>query len=183
MGEIQATYLQHSWKKLKSNKSAMIGLVIITISVIVAIFAYWLAPDHSPFANRMIVEIAGKKPGYTQAFLVLYQGGDASTGFIERTVSGKREYDEYIPIQRYQIRGDSIYADVYLDEGVTSPAVYLIYQNKYQVIKRTFYLGTDKFGRDILSRLIIGTRVSLSVGLIAVFISSVLTNAICFSIF
>ncbi len=32
-------------------------------------------------------------------------------------------------------------------------------------------MGTDKFGRDILSRLIIGTRVSLSVGFIAVFIS------------
>ena len=32
-------------------------------------------------------------------------------------------------------------------------------------------MGTDKYGRDILSRLIIGTRVSLSVGLITVLIS------------
>ena len=32
-------------------------------------------------------------------------------------------------------------------------------------------LGTDKYGRDILSRLIVGTRVSLSVGLITVIIS------------
>ncbi len=34
-----------------------------------------------------------------------------------------------------------------------------------------FVLGTDKFGRDMLSRLIIGVRVSLGVGCIAVFIS------------
>ena len=36
---------------------------------------------------------------------------------------------------------------------------------------QNFWLGTDKFGRDILSRLIVGTRVSLSVGLITVIIS------------
>jgi len=34
-----------------------------------------------------------------------------------------------------------------------------------------FILGTDRFGRDLLSRLLIGTRVSLSVGFISVFIS------------
>jgi peptide/nickel transport system permease protein len=37
--------------------------------------------------------------------------------------------------------------------------------------ERTFYLGTDRYGRDILSRLIIGARVSLSVGIIAVLLS------------
>ncbi len=37
--------------------------------------------------------------------------------------------------------------------------------------KRTFLLGTDQFGRDLLSRLIIGSRVSLSVGAISVAIS------------
>ena len=39
------------------------------------------------------------------------------------------------------------------------------------IITKKFWLGTDAFGRDILSRLIIGTRVSLAVGLIAVLIS------------
>jgi oligopeptide transport system permease protein len=39
------------------------------------------------------------------------------------------------------------------------------------VITKKFFVGTDKYGRDILSRLIIGTRVSLSVGLITVLIS------------
>ncbi|NLM92129.1 MAG: ABC transporter permease [Bacteroidales bacterium] len=39
---------------------------------------------------------------------------------------------------------------------------------------RRFYLGTDRFGRDLLSQLVIGTRVSLSVGFIAVFISLVI---------
>ncbi len=42
------------------------------------------------------------------------------------------------------------------------------------IVKKTYLLGTDKFGRDILSRLIIGVRVSLSVGFIAVLISLVI---------
>ena len=39
------------------------------------------------------------------------------------------------------------------------------------VVEKTFLLGTDRFGRDLLSRLIIGARISLSVGFISVFIS------------
>lgn len=39
---------------------------------------------------------------------------------------------------------------------------------------QTYWLGTDRFGRDMLSRLMSGTLVSLSVGLISVFISIVI---------
>lgn len=44
-----------------------------------------------------------------------------------------------------------------------------IEQNR--VITKTYHLGTDGYGRDILSRLLFGVRVSLSVGLVAVLIS------------
>lgn len=39
---------------------------------------------------------------------------------------------------------------------------------------KTYWLGTDKYGRDVLSRLLIGVRISLLVGLIAVIISLVI---------
>ncbi|MDR4988374.1 MAG: ABC transporter permease [Bacteroidales bacterium] len=41
----------------------------------------------------------------------------------------------------------------------------------HHLVHRRFLLGTDRFGRDMLSRLVVGTRVSLSVGFIAVLIS------------
>lgn len=42
------------------------------------------------------------------------------------------------------------------------------------IVKRTFVMGTDGFGRDVFSRLLLGTRVSLSVGLMAVLVSLLL---------
>lgn len=45
---------------------------------------------------------------------------------------------------------------------------------KSHIQKKYFLLGTDRFGRDMLSQLMIGSRVSLSVGFISVFISLVL---------
>ena len=42
---------------------------------------------------------------------------------------------------------------------------------KFYIITKKYILGTDPAGRDLLSRLIIGTRVSFSVGFVSVFIS------------
>ncbi|NLN94871.1 MAG: ABC transporter permease [Bacteroidales bacterium] len=46
----------------------------------------------------------------------------------------------------------------------------IIVKEKY-LVERRFWLGSDRYGRDVLSQLMIGTRVSLSVGIISVLIS------------
>lgn len=43
-----------------------------------------------------------------------------------------------------------------------------------RIQSRTFLLGTDRFGRDLLSRIFAGTRISMSVGFIAVVISLII---------
>lgn len=151
----------------------MFGLIVIGIAVLVAIFAYFLAPDHSPYANRIILELGGEKPGFKQSFLKVRKEKDVTTtGFFSQLVSGVEDKYNYIPVSAYEEKGDSIIVQKYIDEGVTERIVFA--KNKTApdpVVNKKFILGTDKYGRDILSRIIVGTRVSLSVGLITVIIS------------
>lgn len=163
---------QAAWRRLKKNKGGVFGIVIITLSVLVAIFAYFIAPDDSPFANRMTVEIGGKNPGYTQQFLLVKKETmTTSNGFFSRLLYGHEEGYTYIPVNSYQQRADSVVVQKYIDDGIEERMAFPLQAVAPGVMSKKFLLGTDKYGRDILSRLIIGTRVSLSVGLIAVIIS------------
>jgi peptide/nickel transport system permease protein len=71
-----------------------------------------------------------------------------------------------------KINGNQAIFTTYNEKQQTSLIAELkkeIEQNR--IIAKTYRLGTDGYGRDILSRLLFGVRVSLSVGLIAVIIS------------
>jgi ABC-type dipeptide/oligopeptide/nickel transport system permease subunit len=164
------SFIKTFWKKLRRNKGAVFGLCIIILALFIALFAYVLAPDNTPDANRIIVEIAAKKPGYQQQFFKLKKENSNS----ERNYfSGKEDTYQYIPITSYRAFSDSIEVNKYVDDGITEKMMFSLNGRDYHdaVETKTFWLGTDKFGRDILSRLIIGTRVSLGVGFIAVLIS------------
>jgi peptide/nickel transport system permease protein len=170
---------RNAWRRLKKNKLAFGGLWVIIFFTLVAIFAYFISPDSSPNANRMVVEIGGRKPGFTQQFLKVPKAGEVpSTSFFERLISGKKDHYDYIPVQKVNwIRspGDSVFAEKYIDEGLTEIISYpkaLFKNNPAEYVTTIkFWLGTDKYGRDILSRLIVGVRVSLAVGLVTVILS------------
>ena len=161
------------FRKLKRNKPASVSLYIITAAFLMAVFAYFIAPEHSPNANRMIPEIGSMKPGFSIQLLQVKRIGQKPNGsFFDRLIGGKEDRNTFIPITSYHIKGDTIYYQKYIDEGITELGVMpLSLTAKEPVIKQTYYAGTDKFGRDMLSRLIIGVRVSLGVGLIAVILS------------
>ena len=71
MNDSAPSFSQAAWKRLKKNNGAIAGLFMILIAVVVALFSYLIAPDPSPYANRIILEIGGEKPGFTQQFLLV----------------------------------------------------------------------------------------------------------------
>jgi len=140
----------------------------------VAIFSYVLAPDHSPDANRMTVEIGGQKPGFKQTFLLIRKNRPVDTkSRIAELFTGIDDHYDYLPITDYEQKHDSLIVNKFIDEGISERQSFyhLPGDRNLQVQRKTFWLGTDRYGRDILSRLIIGVRVSLAVGLITVILS------------
>jgi ABC-type dipeptide/oligopeptide/nickel transport system permease subunit len=168
------SFSHNAWKRLQKNKSAMIGLVIICVSVLLGVFAYFIITDPTPDSDREVVEIAARRPGFKQLFLRINKEKKiASTPFFTRLLFGAEDKYLYLPINSYKQNEDSVIVEKYIDEGLQERQDYS-YRNlpgKDYLVEKTFWLGTDKFGRDILSRLIVGIRVSLAVGLITVIIS------------
>jgi peptide/nickel transport system permease protein len=85
---------------------------------------------------------------------------------------GVRSNYTAIPISNYKISRDTLFYRVFTEPGTAVSAESKITLKKTGLPeKRTFWLGTDRFGRDYLSQMIIGARVSLAVGFISVIIS------------
>jgi ABC-type dipeptide/oligopeptide/nickel transport system permease subunit len=175
------SFQQMAWRRLKKNKGAVFGIVMILAAILIAVTCYFIAPDSTPNANRIIVEIGGRKPGFTQQFLLLKKENKIDfVSFVTQLLFGKEDEYNYIPINSYTTKSDSLIIEKFIDEGVEERVAYPIskitgdtspFKNPYHIETKTFWLGTDKYGRDILSRLLVGIRVSLAVGLITVIIS------------
>lgn len=186
--------MQSSWKRLRRNKGAVAGLLVIVLSVFISATAYLIAPDNTPDANRMVLEIEGQHPGFNITMLAIRKELTVNRAPVyERMLSGQKPVQTWIPIRSWQFRDSVLVVQRYVDESTSREETYLLTDIWYgkgltpsahmsdqqlqaliqqeRLLHRTYWLGTDKFGRDILSRLIIGTRVSLGVGCIAVVIS------------
>ncbi|MDX5435842.1 MAG: ABC transporter permease, partial [Pontibacter sp.] len=112
--------------------------------------------------------------------------------FIEFILFGRPAPFTELPIEDYTFRGDSLYVqplrsnnaladkvrayavtDLVTDAETSDPESLKQVVAREKIAQKTYWFGTDKAGRDVLSRLILGTRISLGIGFVAVLISLV----------
>ncbi len=185
---------RQTWRRFKRNKLAFSGVIVIALMILMGITGYQIMPDKSPLANTMLLQLSIKKPGARFTMLRLNNNLKADTlNFIEEMFFGQPPLYREVPITAYRFKGDSILVREYIgDEETGDENAYALAEvlgaaknlnnnnsipqqrnlvKQKQVVQKTFWLGTDIYGRDLLSRLILGIRISLSVGVLAVFIS------------
>ncbi len=182
--EKSASLLQLAFRKFRKNSWGFYSFIFICISVVVAIFAYAIVPDNSRNANQMHLSIHSKNPGFKVQMLSIPSEIN-NQSYPDILFFGDTSPDLQIPIYSYREIDNGIEITEYTPDG--SPGLVKTYslnlfpdanQSKEIISKyisdKTFWLGTDKYGRDLLSRIIIGMRISLAIGFIAVLISLIL---------
>ena len=171
-------------QKFKKNFWGVFSFGFLVVCALLAIFAYTLAPDNSQNANQMHLSIHSQNPGFTVQMLTIPAMLEEENGFSV-FFFGKKNVDTEIPISNFSVKENAIEITEYTPDGTGGlqkeyplsifPAALTANQipDKY-ISDKNFLLGTDKYGRDLLSRMLVGIRISLAIGFVAVFISLVI---------
>jgi peptide/nickel transport system permease protein len=169
--DAEAVYVAPNWKlvwwRFKKHRLALASGVIIIFIVTIALFPnfYSTLPPHESDSIRSFVPV--QRPrffGPDGEFLYVYD------------VSGQRNPDtlmmEWVPDEN-KIVPIKLFARGYEYEifGLIETDIHLMGVENPESGQKFHLLGTDRLGRDQWSRLMAGTQVSLSLGLVAVLLS------------
>jgi len=170
-------------QKFKRNSWGVFSLVFIVILSLSALGAYILAPDNTMNANNGDVSISTQKPGFTVKTINIPLGNKNKSSVFDY-FTGKEIKEQFIPVLSYTFKGDTLYYKEFSVDPSTSQTKYVLTSvfpdtdqksiEENHIKTKKYLLGTDNQGRDYLSRLLVGARVSLAIGFVAVFISLII---------
>ena len=160
------------WRRFRKHRLAMVSAGFLLLVYLIAIFADFVAP----FAT------GDYDVDYTYA-------PPQPVRFVERTDDGMR-WNPYVAGYDRELDEESLRYTYHVDESVRHELTLFARGEPYEFLglfsteRRLFgpedpeapmyLLGADRQGRDILSRVIHGTRISMSIGLVGVALSFVL---------
>lgn len=167
------SYATLVWRKLRRSITGMIGLILVSLLLLTAVFADFVAPvePKTPFVSYA--------PPDAISFF-------SKEGFSLRPMTfAMKEGTELDPITFQPLIGpdyDNPRPIKFFVEGYTYKLLGLIPADTHlfgtEDGKPFHLLGTDKFGRDILSRGILGSRISLAIALITVAFITIVGTAV-----
>lgn len=169
-------------QKFKSNFWSVLSLVIILCCGSIALLAYVIAPDDSQNANQMHVSIHSKSPGFKVNMLTIPPEEESTQSLLSKWLTGNSKSGWEYPYQKLEFTDLHILVYPYVEGGVLDGVPKKVSLINFKGLtpekikenytsEKKFILGTDKYGRDLLSRLLVGSRISFTIGFIAVFIS------------
>ena len=165
---------QDAWLRLRRNRAAVVSMVVLAVLALVGIFGPMLSPHPYDRIYPQYVRAPASLEAYpregeiTPAFERTLERGrvdfgevGVEGGIVRAPISDDEPIDERIT--RYVDRSD-LFSNARIEnlsaDGTTGEMV-------ADVERTRFIFGTDANGRDVLTRTMIGIRISLAIGLLA----------------
>jgi peptide/nickel transport system permease protein len=170
--QLEAYYVMSQWQLIKirftRNHLAVVGLIVLCIIYFMAVFCEFLAPYDPNAGNGKRINVAPQAIHFVsdQGFSLRPFVYGITQGYDKMTLQATYEIDKNV---KYYLRFFA-QGDPYKLWGFISTDIHLFGFDGGKV----FLVGSDRMGRDLLSRMIYGARISCSIGLIGIFISFIL---------
>lgn len=166
-------------KRFLKNRPAFVSLILISLALLIAILGSLILPDKTTDANSQMIEIGIQPPGFScLVYMKPLSSKPESSEFWETLIHGSPSGYDPVPINKYELKNGSLVLEKFTGDKSIKGDVETISVNELSnqnpesfITRRHFYLGSDPFGRDMLSRLLLGIRISVAVGFVAVIIS------------
>jgi len=189
------TYWQDVWRRLRKNVLSIMGLVGVIIVLLFATVGQWLNPNDYEVQNRDFKNVPPSFDVYkldddmyvylTEMYLLILVSEDGhllakfdsslSDGNTTTKIYNYRLLDEN-DVETELVEIDFSYTTdpTKEDEGILYSLNYNgteFKETDHKVWNKSFILGTDTLGRDLLSRVMYGTGISLTIAFVAVIIN------------
>jgi len=168
---------QLALQKFKKDFWGVFSFYFIVLVGLVSVFAYVFAPDDSQYANQMHLAIHSKRPGFKVTMLTIPSKIKVNQSGFDRLFFGKKNTDTEIPISAFEIKDTALIYKEYASDGLEGAekkikrSAFPNNSPKDFIQEKSFLFGTDKYGRDLISRVLVGARISFFIGFVAVMIS------------
>ena len=161
------------WWTFRRHRLAMIGGTIVLLFYLIALFCEFLAPFSPNDTNARNVFHPPQMPR------LFYPTEDGGSAFGLNVVAMKQKRDPFTLATTFEPTPEKRIFISFFGRGEPYKLWGLIPMDRHLLTsanpkERFFFLGADRLGRDMLSRILYGTRVSMTIGLVGVALSLVL---------